>query len=205
MCWGLLLLADSRLKNFRSALFRRMNPSAHCIDSLPTGRSMRIARVLYLCAVSFEVLGRFAARPTLVAVHAAQLRPTPGRAQRSGGSTKPDRWIAEKCGVHHVLVGKGRAELVTVTGSNPRTGQDGKTRLSGWFHRRRRPSLCVRLVLVRLDDAGDAHQFSNRYGQDRVVSDASGKEMTTLPSPRDSNFIVSQQPRCPSTCIRFRM
>jgi hypothetical protein len=84
----LLLLAGSRFENPRSVPFRRMNASAHCIDPLPSGRSMLIARVPHLCAVSFEVLGRFAARPALVAVHAAHLRPTPGRAQRPGTSRR---------------------------------------------------------------------------------------------------------------------
>jgi hypothetical protein len=41
---------------------------------------------------------------------------------------KSDRWIAEKCGVSHPLVIKLRSELVTVTSSAPRIGQDGKTR-----------------------------------------------------------------------------
>jgi hypothetical protein len=42
---------------------------------------------------------------------------------------KSDRWIAEKCGVHHEMVSKLRPELAeTASSPTARTGQDGKTR-----------------------------------------------------------------------------
>src|SRR5690606_19453784 len=43
-------------------------------------------------------------------------------------SKRSDRWIAEKGGVSHPMVIKMRPHLVTVTSSNERLGQDGKTR-----------------------------------------------------------------------------
>lgn len=43
-------------------------------------------------------------------------------------SKKSDRWIAEKCGVGHQLVGATRCQLDDSSSSPERTGQDGKTR-----------------------------------------------------------------------------
>lgn len=43
-------------------------------------------------------------------------------------SAKSDRWIAERCGVGHVLVNSMRKELFTENSSAPRLGQDGKKR-----------------------------------------------------------------------------
>ena len=42
--------------------------------------------------------------------------------------SESDHAIAEMCKVSHVLVGKIRRQLVTVTSSGPRVGRDGKTR-----------------------------------------------------------------------------
>jgi hypothetical protein len=42
-------------------------------------------------------------------------------------AAKSDRWIAEKCGVHHSFVNRLRNEL-SLGDSSERTGQDGKTR-----------------------------------------------------------------------------
>ena len=43
-------------------------------------------------------------------------------------SKRSDRWIAEKCGVHHDTVGSYRKQLSVSASSPGRTGQDGKTR-----------------------------------------------------------------------------
>lgn len=41
---------------------------------------------------------------------------------------KSDRWIAEKCAVHHDTVATARKQLADSASSGPRTGKDGKTR-----------------------------------------------------------------------------
>lgn len=43
-------------------------------------------------------------------------------------SRKSDRWIAEKCGVHHVFVGKLRGEPTGDDHQLPREGRDGRVR-----------------------------------------------------------------------------